>query len=138
MIGVNGTERGEDAVAFVRRLGAFAGGRLVLTDAFPYDDLRGRHTSLAYREALREDSQAMLVAVRDPLRPRCFDAPGRRHLAGARCTSSRRTTALRWSSSAPRTSTAGGGCCRQHRRAPAARLAVRRCRGPQGLSRDRA
>jgi hypothetical protein len=68
MIGVNGTERGEDAVAFVRRLGAFAGGRLVLTDAFPYDDLRGRHTSLAYREALREDSQAMLVAVRDPLR----------------------------------------------------------------------
>jgi nucleotide-binding universal stress UspA family protein len=65
IIGVDGTERGEDAVAFGRRLAAFAGARVVLANAFPFDDIRGRATSLAYREALREESQAMLVAVRD-------------------------------------------------------------------------
>jgi nucleotide-binding universal stress UspA family protein len=64
IIGVDGTERGEDAVAFGRRLAAFAGARLVLANAFPYDDIRGRATSLAYREALRADSQTMLDAVR--------------------------------------------------------------------------
>jgi nucleotide-binding universal stress UspA family protein len=52
-------------VAFGRRLAAFAGARLVLANAFPYDDLRGRATSLAYRDALRADSQTMLDAVRD-------------------------------------------------------------------------
>jgi nucleotide-binding universal stress UspA family protein len=65
IIGVDGTERGEDAVAFGRRLAAFAGARLVLANAFPYDDVHGRATSLAYREALRADSQTMLDAVRD-------------------------------------------------------------------------
>jgi nucleotide-binding universal stress UspA family protein len=65
IIGVDGTERGEDAVAFGRRLAAFAGARVVLANAFPYEDIRGRATSLRYREALREESEAMLSAVRD-------------------------------------------------------------------------
>ena len=65
IIGVDGTERGEDAVAFGRRLAAFAGARLSLAHAFAYEDIRGRATSVAYRETLREDSEAMLEAMRD-------------------------------------------------------------------------
>ena len=65
IIGVDGTERGEDAVAFGARLAAFAGARVVLANVFPYDDTRSRATSLAYRETLREESDAMLAAVRD-------------------------------------------------------------------------
>jgi nucleotide-binding universal stress UspA family protein len=68
VIGVDGTERGEDAVAFGRRLAAFAGARLVLVHAFPYDDIRGRATSLAYRDDLREGAEALLSAVRDRYR----------------------------------------------------------------------
>ena len=67
IIGIDGTERGEDAVAFGRRLAAFAGARIALAHAFPYDDVHGRATSRAYREALREDSEAMLGALRDRL-----------------------------------------------------------------------
>ena len=47
IIGVDGTERGEDAVEFGARLAAFAGARIVLANAFPYDDMRGRVTSVA-------------------------------------------------------------------------------------------
>jgi nucleotide-binding universal stress UspA family protein len=65
IVGVDGTERGEDAVVFARRLAEFAGARIVLANAFPYEDIRGRATSLAYREALHKDSHDMLTAVRD-------------------------------------------------------------------------
>jgi nucleotide-binding universal stress UspA family protein len=50
-------------VVFGRQLAAFAGGRIVLANAFPYEDMRGRATSRAYREALREESQEMLDAI---------------------------------------------------------------------------
>ena len=63
IIGVDGTERGEDAVVFGRQLAAFAGGRIVLANVFPYEDVRGRATSLAYRETLREASQEVLDAI---------------------------------------------------------------------------
>jgi nucleotide-binding universal stress UspA family protein len=65
IIGVDGTERGEDAVAFGRQLAEFAGARIVLANAFPFDDVRGRATSLAYRETLREASDELLEAVRE-------------------------------------------------------------------------
>jgi nucleotide-binding universal stress UspA family protein len=65
IIGVDGTERGEDAVVFGRQLAAFAGARLVLANVFPYEDVRSRATSRAYRDALREDSEAVLEAVRE-------------------------------------------------------------------------
>jgi nucleotide-binding universal stress UspA family protein len=68
VIGIDGTERGEDAAAFGRRVAVFAGARIVLVNAFAYDDTRARATSVAYREALREDSEAMLAAVRDRYR----------------------------------------------------------------------
>src|SRR5262245_64851867 len=63
IVGVDGTERGEDAVVFARQLAAFAGARIVLANAFPYEDIRGRVTSLAYRDTLREASQEVLGAV---------------------------------------------------------------------------
>jgi nucleotide-binding universal stress UspA family protein len=65
IIGVDGTERGEDAVAFGRQLAEFAGARIVLANAFPFDDVRGRATSLAYRATLHEASQELLEAVRE-------------------------------------------------------------------------
>ena len=48
IIGVDGTERGEDVVAFGRRVAAFARARIVLADAFPYEEMRGFATSVAY------------------------------------------------------------------------------------------
>jgi nucleotide-binding universal stress UspA family protein len=63
VIGVDGTERGEDAVVFGRQLAASAGGHIVLANAFPYEDIRGRATGRAHREALRQDSQDMLGAI---------------------------------------------------------------------------
>ena len=65
IIAVDGTERGEDAVVFGRRLAQFTGARAVLAHAFPYDDIRGRGSNEAYRDSLREDSESMLAAVRD-------------------------------------------------------------------------
>jgi nucleotide-binding universal stress UspA family protein len=65
IIGVDGTERGEDAVVFGRQLAAFAGARVVLANVFPYEDTRNRATSRAYRDALRSDSQAVLEAVHE-------------------------------------------------------------------------
>jgi nucleotide-binding universal stress UspA family protein len=63
IIGVDGTERGEDAVVFGHQLAAFAGGRIVLANVFPYEDIRGRASSLAYRETLHEASQEVLAAI---------------------------------------------------------------------------
>jgi hypothetical protein len=65
IIGVDGTERGEDAVVFGRQLAAFAGARNVLVNVFPFEDIRGRATSIAYRETLREASEEVLDAIRD-------------------------------------------------------------------------
>jgi nucleotide-binding universal stress UspA family protein len=63
IIGIDGTERGEDAVVFGRQLAAFGGARLVLANVFPYDDMRGPATPIAYRETLREASEEVLDAV---------------------------------------------------------------------------
>jgi nucleotide-binding universal stress UspA family protein len=65
IIGVDGTERGEDAVVFGRQLAAFAGARVVLVNVFPYEDIRSRATSLAYRDSLQEISEEVLDAVRE-------------------------------------------------------------------------
>jgi nucleotide-binding universal stress UspA family protein len=65
IIGVDGTARGEDAVVFGRQLAAFAGARTVLVNVFPFEDIGGRATSIAYRETLREASEEVLDAIRD-------------------------------------------------------------------------
>ena len=65
IIGVDGTERGEDAVVFGRQFAAFAGARNVLVNVFPFDDISGRATSIAYRETLREASEEVLSTSDD-------------------------------------------------------------------------
>jgi nucleotide-binding universal stress UspA family protein len=65
IIGVDGTERGEDAVVFGRQLAAFAGARIVLANVFPFEDVRSRATGIAYRETLREASEEVLERTRD-------------------------------------------------------------------------
>src|SRR5439155_183494 len=52
LIGVDGSTRSEDAVAFARRLAGAASGRVVVACAFPYADATGRGADLAYRAAL--------------------------------------------------------------------------------------
>ena len=92
-------------MAFARRLGAFSGARLVLANAFRYDDLRGRPTRLAYREALREDLRrcwsrcatatgSMLLRGRSPA-PRRGARAARARGARRRCASRRRLFARR-------------------------------------------
>jgi nucleotide-binding universal stress UspA family protein len=136
IIGVDGSERGEDAVAFGRRLAAFAGARVVLANAFPYEDMRGRATSLAYREALREESEKLLSAVRErygleaSIRTFPSTSPARalHEIAKNDCAA----LVVVGSSHVGRGAARAAG---QHRRAAAARLPLRRRGRAEGLSR---
>jgi nucleotide-binding universal stress UspA family protein len=56
LIGVDGSGRSEDAVAFGRRLAGATSGRVVVACAFPYSDIPSRAANLSYREALRTDA----------------------------------------------------------------------------------
>src|SRR4051812_32907671 len=53
LIGVDGSARSEDAVAFGRRLAGATSGRVVVGCAFPYSDAPSRAANLSYREALK-------------------------------------------------------------------------------------
>jgi nucleotide-binding universal stress UspA family protein len=56
LIGVDGSARSEDAVAFGRRLAGATSGRVVVANAFPYSDIPSRAANLTYREALKTDA----------------------------------------------------------------------------------
>ncbi len=56
LIGVDGSGRSEDAVAFGRRLAGATSGRVVVACAFPYSDIPSRAANLTYREALKTDA----------------------------------------------------------------------------------
>ncbi len=56
LIGVDGSARSEDAVAFARRLAGATTGRVVVACAFPYSDVPSRAANLTYREALKTDA----------------------------------------------------------------------------------
>ena len=60
LVGVDGTPGGEDAVAFAWQLATLTGASLRLATAFPYDDVRSRATSRAYRDALRDDAAELI------------------------------------------------------------------------------
>ena len=130
IIAVDGTERGEDAVVFGRRLAQFTGARAVLAHAFPYDDIRGRgsNEATATRCACSPRSAIATASRRRRVRSRRLVARAR----AARARRGRRRRAL------------VVGIGRAGRVLPgstgerAARIAVRRRRGAQGLSRDRA
>jgi nucleotide-binding universal stress UspA family protein len=57
LIGVDGSERTEDAVSFARRLAGATTGRIVLASAFPYSDVPSRAANLTYRNALKDDAR---------------------------------------------------------------------------------
>ena len=76
IIGVEESERSEDAIAFGRRVAQAAGADVVVANAYPYSDTPSRASNASYRHALREDA---LVTVRN-MRSRLGDVPEERAL----------------------------------------------------------
>lgn len=64
LIGVDASERSEDAIAFARQLADATGAQLVIANAYPYSDLPGRASSTAFREALRDESLTLVREMR--------------------------------------------------------------------------
>lgn len=67
LIGVDASERSEDATAFARRLADASGAHVVIANAYPYSDRVSRSASVTYRDALRELSLRTVRAMRDKL-----------------------------------------------------------------------
>ncbi len=67
LIGVDATERSEDALAFGRRLADATGATVVVASAFPYSDVPHRAANLAYRHALAEDAKNVALDMRGRL-----------------------------------------------------------------------
>ena len=67
IVGVDGSARGEDALAFAEQLARTTGANLALASAFPYQDWPSRAASHEYREYLRQDTLAMLERMRAKL-----------------------------------------------------------------------
>jgi nucleotide-binding universal stress UspA family protein len=67
LIGVDASERSEDAIAFGRRLADVAGATVVVANAYPYSDVPSRASNATYREALRDDARETAERMRDLL-----------------------------------------------------------------------
>ena len=67
LIGVDASERSEDAIAFGRRLADVAGAPVVVANAYPYSALPSRSSNAAYRQALRDDALKTARSMRDAL-----------------------------------------------------------------------
>jgi nucleotide-binding universal stress UspA family protein len=67
IIGVDASERSEDAITFGRRLADVAGAPVVIVNAYPYTDTPSRASSATYREALRDDALETARRMRDQL-----------------------------------------------------------------------
>jgi nucleotide-binding universal stress UspA family protein len=67
LIGVDGSARSEDAVAFARRLAGATTGRIVVACAFPYSDVPSRAANLTYRDALKTDALRTARRMSEPL-----------------------------------------------------------------------
>jgi nucleotide-binding universal stress UspA family protein len=76
LIGVDESERSEDAIAFGSRLAAAADATVVVASAFAYSDVPHRAANLSYRQALAEDAKKV---ARD-MRGRLKDLPDERAL----------------------------------------------------------
>jgi nucleotide-binding universal stress UspA family protein len=66
-IGVDASERSEDAIAFGRRLADVAGATIVVSNAYPYSDTPSRASNATYREVLRDDALGTAQRMRDQL-----------------------------------------------------------------------
>jgi nucleotide-binding universal stress UspA family protein len=67
LIGVDASERSQDAIAFGRRLAVAAGADVIVACAFPYSDAPSRASSATYREALRDEARETARGMRDRL-----------------------------------------------------------------------
>lgn len=68
LIGVDASERSEDAIAFARRLADGSDAHLVVANAYPYStDVPNRASRFAYREALRDESLETVSLMRGRL-----------------------------------------------------------------------
>jgi nucleotide-binding universal stress UspA family protein len=57
LIGVDATERSEDAMVFGRRIADAAGADVIVACAYPYSDVPSRASNRAFREALAEEAR---------------------------------------------------------------------------------
>jgi nucleotide-binding universal stress UspA family protein len=67
LVGVDASERSQDAVAFGRALALAAGAPVMLAMAYPSEPLMARHGAHAYETYLREDAEATLTRLAVPL-----------------------------------------------------------------------
>ncbi|HET6549195.1 MAG TPA: universal stress protein [Solirubrobacter sp.] len=67
LIGVDGSDRSQDATALGERLASAAGADVILACAFPYSDAPNRAANAAHREKLRDEALATARAVGDGL-----------------------------------------------------------------------
>src|SRR4051794_33310497 len=67
LIGVDASQRSEDAIAFGRRLADVADAHVVVANAFPYSTLPSRSSNAAFREALRDEALEIVHGMRDRL-----------------------------------------------------------------------
>jgi len=67
LIGVDASERSEDAVAFGRRLASASGAHIRLACVFPYDDTPSRAANGVYREFLAADAENTVIRQRAAL-----------------------------------------------------------------------
>jgi nucleotide-binding universal stress UspA family protein len=64
LIGVDASDRSEDAIAFGGRLAEAADAAITVANAFPYSDFPSRSASETYRAALRDDALETVDAMR--------------------------------------------------------------------------
>jgi nucleotide-binding universal stress UspA family protein len=67
LIGVDATERSDDAIVFGRRMADAAGADVIVACAFPYSDGPSRASSRAFREELAEEARETARVKRAPL-----------------------------------------------------------------------
>lgn len=67
IIGVDASERSEDAVAFGRRIADASGANVIVACAYPYSDVPTRGDSESYRRALADEAKATARTMRDRL-----------------------------------------------------------------------
>ena len=141
LIGVDDTERSEDAIVFGRRLADAAGADVIVACAFPYSDVPSR--------AANRDVSAQALAEEAPNVAREHARPARGHPGRARADPDRGQPVARARAARPRRRRARRArrrrldahrprrprAARQHRRAAAARHAVLGRGRPEGLPR---
>ena len=67
LIGVDASERSEDAIAFGNRLAADSSAHVVVACAFPYNDAIRQGSNPSYRAALADDAEQTACTMRDRL-----------------------------------------------------------------------